>query len=112
MTKQEYIVRKARPHEFEEIGKLMVTVYSQLNGFPKPGEQPNYYKMLANVGEFTLKPETDLMVASSPENHIAGALVYFSDMRFYGSGGTATLEKNAGGFRLLAVDPLARGTGI
>jgi GNAT superfamily N-acetyltransferase len=33
-------------------------------------------------------------------------------MMYYGSGGTATLEINAAGFRLLAVDPVARGQGI
>ncbi|HEU5291546.1 MAG TPA: GNAT family N-acetyltransferase [Cyclobacteriaceae bacterium] len=112
MEKQDYIVRNARPEEFLEIGKLMVEVYSQLEGFPKETEQPNYYKMLANVGELTHKPETELLVAVSPQGKIAGAVVYFGDMKFYGSGGTATLEKNAAGFRLLAVSPLARGQGI
>jgi len=33
-------------------------------------------------------------------------------MKYYGSGGTATSEQNACGFRLLAVDPSARGMGI
>jgi len=33
-------------------------------------------------------------------------------MKFYGSGGTATREQNASGFRLLAVDPSVRGQGI
>ena len=58
MTSQECIVRNAKPEEFEEIGKLMVQVYSQLEGFPKQDEQPAYYKMLANIGELTKKPET------------------------------------------------------
>jgi hypothetical protein len=35
MNKLEYTVRNALPREFEEIGKLMVDVYSQLDGFPK-----------------------------------------------------------------------------
>jgi GNAT superfamily N-acetyltransferase len=112
MSKQEYIVRNARPAEFEEIGKLMVLVYSQLEGFPKESEQPNYYKMLTNIGELTNKLETELLVAVSNEDKIAGAVVYFSDMKYYGSGGTATKELNASGFRLLAVDPLTRGYGI
>src|SRR5258705_11535271 len=112
MCKQEYIVRNARPDEFEEIGRLMVQVYAQLEGFPKEHEQPNYYKMLANIGELTNKPETELLVAVSPDNKIAGGVVYFSDMQYYGSGGLATKEENASGFRLLAVDPLTRGKGI
>src|SRR6266498_319103 len=112
MSKKEFIVRNAMPGEFEEIGKLMVQAYSQLEGFPKESEQPNYYKMLANIGEFTNKPGTELLVAVSPDNKIAGGVVYFSNMKYYGSGGTATNEKNASGFRLLAVDPLTRGQGI
>ena len=112
MSEQEYFIRNANPDEFEEVGKLMVEVYSQLDGFPKPSEQPNYYKMLANVGDFTTKPETELLVAISSQGKIAGAVVYFGDMKYYGSGGTATQEKNAGGFRLLAVDPSTRGRGI
>lgn len=112
MNNQQYIVRNAKPSEFDEIGKLMVLVYSQLEGFPKPSEQPAYYNMLANIGEQTNKPETELLVAVSSDNKIAGGLVYFSDMQYYGSGGTATKELNAAGFRLLAVDPSIRGHGI
>lgn len=112
MSKQEYFIRNAKTNEFVEIGKLMFTVYSQLDGFPKPDEQPNYYKMLANVGELTLKPGTELLVVHSVDDRILGAVVYFSDMKYYGSGGMATQEKNSAGFRLLSVDPLMRGMGI
>lgn len=112
MINEEYTIRNATPEEFEEIGKLMVNVYSQLEGFPKPDEQPAYYKMLANIGELTNKPGTELLIAVSREGRITGGVVYFNDMQHYGSGGTATKEKNAAGFRLLAVDPVARGKGI
>lgn len=107
-----FSVRNALPSEFVDIGRLMVGVYAQLDGFPKETEQPNYYKMLANVGELTTKPETELLVAVSDEGEIAGAVVYFGDMQYYGSGGSATKEKDAAGFRLLAVKPQARGRGI
>ena len=90
----------------------MVKVYSQLEGFPNKSEQPDYYKMLANIGELTKKPNTELLVAISSDGKIGGAVVYFSDMKQYGSGGTATKEKNASGFRLLAVDPSTREQGI
>lgn len=110
--KEVHIVRNANPDEFPETGKLLVQVYSALKGFPKATEQPDYYKMLANVGNLTNKPETELLVAVSPENNIGGAVVYFGDMKYYGSGGTATSEKNASGFRLLAVSHEARGKGI
>ena len=106
------VVRNADPSEFKETGKLMVRAYSQLEGFPTPAEQPGYYAMLANIGELTTRPGTELLVAVSPDNRIAGGVVYFNDMQYYGSGGTATLEKDAAGFRLLAVDPAARGQGI
>jgi ribosomal protein S18 acetylase RimI-like enzyme len=107
-----YTVRGATPDEFEQIGKLLVEVYSQLEGFPKQSEQPDYYKLLANVGEFIQKPESELLVAVNSEDMVAGAVVYFGDIRYYGSGGTATQERNAAGFRLLAVDPAMRGKGI
>jgi len=112
MSKQTFNVKIAKPFEFEEIGQLMVRVYSQLEGFPKETDQPEYYKMLANVGELTNKPETELLIAVSTDGIIAGCVVFFYDMKYYGSGGTATLEQNAAGFRLLAVDPSARGQGI
>jgi ribosomal protein S18 acetylase RimI-like enzyme len=109
---QKIEVRNAHPEEFNEIGSLMVQVYSQLDGFPKENEQPEYYKLLANVGEWTLKPETELLAAFNPAGEIVGCVVYFGDMKHYGSGGTATLEQNASGFRLLAVSPHARGQGV
>lgn len=110
--KPTYTVRNAKPSEFEEIGKLMVQVYSQLDGFPKESEQPNYYKTLANIGTFTTNPGTELLVAVAADGKIAGGVVYFNDMKHYGSGGTATQEKDAAGFRLLAISPAARGMGL
>ena len=112
MGNPDFIVRNAKPSEFQQIGKLMVQVYSQLEGFPTEKEQPDYYKMLNNIGELTNKPKTELLVAVAPDGNIAGGVVYFSDMKYYGSGGTATEEKNASGFRLLAVDNSIRGKGI
>jgi len=107
-----YKVRNAKSEEFHRIGGLMVQVYSQLEGFPKASDQPNYYKMLKNVGSLTTTPGTELLVAVTPEQKIAGAVVYFSDMKNYGSGGIATAERDASGFRLLAVDPMERGKGV
>ncbi|HNP32511.1 MAG TPA: GNAT family N-acetyltransferase [Flavobacterium sp.] len=108
----QHIIRNAKPSEFKAIGKLMVDAYSQLDGFPKPEEQPAYYKMLLNISDLTKKPATELLVAVDSDENLLGGVVYFSDMQYYGSGGTATQEKNAAGFRLLAVNPDARGLGI
>ncbi len=105
-------IRNARPEEFEKVGKLMVDVYSQLEGFPNKADQPEYYRLLLNVGKFTEEENTELLVAISDENKVVGAVVYFSDLKNYGSGGTVTRIKNASGFRLLAVDPKERGKGI
>ena len=112
LKKTQYKVRNAKTSEFPIIGALMVEVYSQLDGFPSPSQQPNYYNKLENIGAFTQKPKTELLVAVSDRGKVVGGVVYFADMQYYGSGGTATQEKNASGFRLLAVDPDARGLGI
>lgn len=112
MTNDYYIIREATSNEFSNIGELMVTVYSQLQGFPGPNESPEYYNKLKNVGNLTKKPKVKLLVAVTKEGSIGGSVVYFGDMTYYGSEGTATNEKNAAGFRLLAVNPNTRGKGI
>jgi pimeloyl-ACP methyl ester carboxylesterase/GNAT superfamily N-acetyltransferase len=104
------VIRDARPDEFEAIGRMMVAVYSGLDGFPRPESQPDYYKLLAQIGGQTVKPNTRLLVALEKER-IIGAVVFYADMAEYGSGGTATEERDAAGFRFLAVDPAARGRG-
>jgi len=105
-------IRNAKPEEYNSIGQLMVEVYSNLEGFPSPVEQPKYYELLQNVGDFTKKPSTELIVAVDEQNHLLGTVVYFAEMQHYGSGGSATQEKDAGAFRLLAVSPSARSMGI
>ena len=59
-------------------------------------------------------PEVDpeLLAAVSTTGKRVGAVVYFNDMTYSGSGGTATSVKNAAGFRFLAVDPSRRGEGM
>lgn len=107
-----FTIRNAKPSEFKRIGQLIVAVYSGLEGFPKADEQPEYYNTLAQIGEFTKKSGVELLVAVSDNGKILGGVLYFSNMKNYGSGGTAPMEQNASGFRLLAVDPAARGLGI
>ncbi|MBN4072749.1 GNAT family N-acetyltransferase [Crocinitomix catalasitica] len=107
-----FTIRDAHPSEFPEVGQLMVSVYSNLEGFPSPEEQPAYYNLLANIGDLTQNLKTRLLIAVSGNGKIGGGVVYFGDMKYYGSGGTAPQEKNAAGFRLLAVNPETRGSGI
>ena len=78
MTTADCEVRCANPGEFPAIGQLMVAVYSRLDGFPDPTEQPEYYRMLASVGGLTKRPQTELLVAVSPEGDLFGAVVYQS----------------------------------
>lgn len=107
-----YTIKEANPKEFNTIGDLMVMVYDQLDGFPSVIEQPEYYSMLRNIGELTRKPKVTLLTAISKGHKIVGAVLYFGDMSQYGSGGTAIHEKEAAGFRLLAVHPSHRGHGL
>jgi ribosomal protein S18 acetylase RimI-like enzyme len=104
-------IRDLEPGESEALGRLMVEVYSNLEGFPKPSDQPAYYEMLAGIGRFAEKPDTRVLVALTPEARVVGGIVYFGDMAQYGSGGSATTIRHASGIRLLGVDPAYRGSG-
>lgn len=105
-------IRDVRADEAAALGKLMVAAYSALDGFPKADEQPRYYEMLANVARFAERNQARVLVALTAAGELVGGVVYFGDMREYGSGGTATAERDAAGIRLLAVDPAARGLGV
>lgn len=105
-------IREAYRIEFKKLGKIMVDVYSKLDGFPSKKEQPDYYKKLSNIGVLTNNLSTKLLVAVSSENELLGGVVYFEDMKYYGSGGSAITITNASGIRLLAVHSKARGMGI
>ena len=106
-----FTIRPATPGDFQALGRLMVDTYAALEGFFKPHEAPEYFAMLANIGDLTRKPGTELWVAAE-EDGLLGGVVYFSDMAQYGSAGAATREDNASGFRLLAVAQNARGRGV
>jgi GNAT superfamily N-acetyltransferase len=105
-------IRDIVPQEHSALGELMVDVYSQLEGFPSPREQPRYYEMLSKIGSFTSKPGVRALVAVSSSQQLLGGVVYFGDMREYGSGGIATRESNTAGIRLLGVKPEMRGQGV
>lgn len=106
------IIRNVRPTEFGTIGKLMVDVYSGLEGFPSPEEQPKYYDALANIGRFTEQPHTQLIIATNSSSEILGAVLYFSDLNYYGASALKMNYPNSSAFRLLAVSRKARGLGI
>lgn len=105
-------IREIEKNEYTFLGELMVDVYSKLDGFPSPAEQPDYYKLLKNIGTLNEQEFTKVLVAEVPSKGIAGGVVYYDDMSMYGSGGIATQEKHASGIRLLCVDPDSRGMGV
>lgn len=105
------VIGDLQPKDSAALGQLMVEVYSSLEGFPTPQEQPAYYELLANLGRFAEKPAARVLVAQTDEGELVGGVVYFGDMAQYGSGGTATQERNASGIRLLGIHPRFRGLG-
>lgn len=112
MENKHFTIRSINTNEFNALGDLMIDAYAHLEGFPSKEESPKYYEMLANIGEFTKKPATELLVAVSSNNQLLGGVVYFSNMAEYGSGGTAKDVTEASGIRLLAVGDNARGMGV
>jgi Transcriptional regulators len=101
-------IRKADPQDYPAIGKLMVDVYSHLEGFPKPNEQPAYYEFLRRVGDLAQQSTTEIFAAYSGNNEILGAVVFFGDLQHYAAGNIAGI-KDASGFRLLAVSEKSQG---
>ncbi len=106
-----FLIRDIQRSEYEALGALMVSVYSTLEGFPTPKQQPAYYDMLQNIGRLSEQADTRVLVAVEG-NTLLGGVVFFSHMKQYGSGGTATNETDASGIRLLAVNPNVRGKGV
>ena len=107
-----YTIREAKVTEYSLLGELMVLVYSQLEGFPKQDEIPDYYYYLSNVGNLSNVPKVKLYVAVSETGSVDGGLVYYGDMAYYGAGDDATKNQIAAGFRLLAVNSKVRGKGL
>lgn len=105
-------IREITNKEYAALGEIMVTIYSGLDGFPTPQQQPSYYEMLGNIGKLNEQANTQVLIAIGNDKSLLGGIVYFSDMKAYGSGGKATLEKNASGIRLLGVSGKARGKGV
>lgn len=111
MNEQAYEISEARPDEFRPVGRMLHEVYAALEGFPRPSEQPAYYEMLLDVGRFTAKPATRLLVARATDGGIAGSVLYFGDMAEYGAGPVAGIA-DASGIRLLGVAPSWQRRGV
>ena len=101
----------AREKDFSAIGKLMVDVYSHLDGFASPDEQPAYYEMLANIADFAGREGVEILFASKDKT-LLGAVVYINNLANYGAALDLSGERDAAGFRLLAVSGKSRGLGV
>ncbi len=110
--KDQFIIRDADQNDYEQIGRVLVSSYTLLNDFPKPQEQPNYYDKLQHIYKLLTDDSIELFVAIINDQKVAGTVLFFGDMAYYGSKGTATKAKNTAGFRFLGVDPDAQGLGI
>jgi GNAT superfamily N-acetyltransferase len=109
---KEYTVRRADPNEYETLGRLTVQIYERLPGMPSAADQPDYYSMLHDVEARAGTPTIDIFVAATPRNELLGGVTFIGDMKFYGSGDTASTNADGSGIRLLAVKPEARGFGV
>lgn len=109
---ENFVIRDLQVEESTALGQMMVEVYSRLEGFPSPEQQPDYYRMLSNIGDFSQRKDARVLVACSDSGLLLGGIVYFGDMAEYGSGGSATRVRDASGIRLLGVSPEARGQGV
>jgi len=105
------LIRRAGPDDYAAYGQLLVQSYVALPGFPGPEQQPDYYRMLADVGQLTTKASVDIFVASLNQQ-VLGGVVYIGDMRDYGATEQTAGIRQACGIRLLAVHPASRGLGI
>jgi len=104
-------IREIRNDESALLGQLMIDVYSRLEGFPTPAEQPGYDDLLATIGRLTEKKVAKVLVAIEPGGRMVGGVVYFDDLAAYGSGGKSTTARNASAMRLLGVSAKFRGRG-
>ena len=107
-----FSIREVKKDEYEALGQLVVNAYSQLEGFLTPEGQPEYYEMLANVGQINEREDASVLVAISPESQVMGGCVYFSVMENYNPLSPAQKETNSSGIRLLAIDPKFRRRGL
>jgi ribosomal protein S18 acetylase RimI-like enzyme len=97
------VIRPATPAEFDQIGELVVRVYLA-EGYIRPGS--HYPAVLRDVASRAGKAE--VVVAVDEAGTLLGTVTY-------AAGGTPYAETagpDEAGFRMLVVDPAARGRGV
>ena len=107
-----YTIRRARPEDYDSLGRMTVDVYETLDGMPDRTEQSDYYAMLFNVAGRAEVPTTEIWVAEGQNKKLLGGVTFIGDVAHYGSGGTVSTNKNCAGIRLLAVSSVSRNLGV
>jgi ribosomal protein S18 acetylase RimI-like enzyme len=108
---QGFTIRDAGPEEYGALGELTVQRFAALEGFAKPGDQPEYYALLRDVATRLVHPSIRNLVAVGG-GRVLGGCTFVGDIAYYSPHGIAAEEPNAAGMRLLAVAPEAGGKGI
>jgi ribosomal protein S18 acetylase RimI-like enzyme len=98
------LVRAARPAEHDTVGELTVRVYTGA-GYLRPGSP--YVHKLRDAASRAEKAE--LLVAVAEDGAVLGSVTYAPGGSPYAE--TAEADDEAG-FRMLVVDPAARGQGV
>ena len=98
------LIRPARPDEYEAIGELAVRVYLA-EGYTRAGS--HYTTVLRDAAGRAEKAE--LMVAVDDSDRILGTVTYAGHGSPYAEHVDST---DAASFRMLVVDPAARGQGV
>ena len=97
-----YVIREARPAEYDAVGEICVLAYGALDDETDLG----YFSELRNVaGRAAL---VDVLVAAEPDGALLGTVTYVP-----GPGPLSESEReDEAGFRMLAVAPWAQGRGV
>ncbi|MET9294718.1 GNAT family N-acetyltransferase [Streptomyces sp. NPDC003077] len=99
-------IRPVRPEEYAEVGELLVTVYTD-EGLLTSGDRDPYADVLRRVAHRVEHAEVLVAVEAGGER-VLGAVTFAAP-------GTPYAEiagPEEGEFRMLAVDPAARGRGV
>ncbi|MDQ4086377.1 MAG: GNAT family N-acetyltransferase [Actinomycetota bacterium] len=96
-------IRAARPHEYATVGEITVQAYAE-DGMLYPGS--DYADVLRDAAGRAEKAE--LWVAVDPDQNVLGSVTFCPD----GSPYRELARDGEGEFRMLGVDPSARGRGV
>ena len=98
----DFVIREARPDEYEALGEIGVLAYGELEGESDVG----YLDEVRDVA--TRASAVPVLVAVDPDGTLLGSVTYVP-----GPGPYAETERDdEAGFRMLAVAPWAQGRGV